>query len=67
MTKKGGIFNSSYQNISLAEKKIDMKMIYAVEDILILMCLKKEKKSLPNNFKLQCPVPPEMMWSSIYI
>lgn len=48
MPKKGDNF---YQNI----KTVVMKMRYAVEDILLLLALKK--KSLTNKFTLQRHVP----------
>lgn len=42
----------------LQGKKVVMKMIYAVKDILMLMYLEKQKNSLTKNFTLQRLVPP---------
>lgn len=39
-------------------KKVVMKMIYAVKDILMLMYLEKQKNSSTKNFTLQRLVPP---------
>lgn len=42
----------------LQGKKVVMKMIYAVKDILMLMYLEKQKNSLTKNFTLIRLVPP---------
>lgn len=45
-------------------KKVVMKIIYAAEAILMLMCLKQQKSSFTNNFTLQRSVPP---WTILLI
>lgn len=43
---------------SLQGEKVVMKIIYAEDDILMLMCLKKQNDSFTNNYILQRLVPP---------
>lgn len=54
MTEKGSI---SIKISFLQDKKVVTKIKHVVMDVLILMCYKKQQKSLTNTFSLQRLVP----------